>query len=129
MHAFDVLGDPVRRRILELLASGERSSGSIAGDIQVEFGITQPAVSQHLKVLRDSGFTTVRAEGTRRLYAVEASPLQEVDMWLDPFRRFWERHLDALATEIARGKRERRTGHEADRKRAGRANQNEETHK
>jgi hypothetical protein len=50
-------------------------------------------------------------------------------MWLDPFRRFWERHLDALATEIARGKRERRTGHEADRKRAGRANQNEETHK
>jgi DNA-binding transcriptional ArsR family regulator len=129
MHAFDVLGDPVRRRILELLASGERSSGSIAGDIQVEFGITQPAVSQHLKVLRDSGFTTVRADGTRRLYAVDVSPLQEVDMWLDPFRRFWEHHLDALATEIARGKRERRAGDEADRKAASRTKQNEEKHK
>jgi DNA-binding transcriptional ArsR family regulator len=108
MHALDVLGDPVRRRILELLATGELSSGSIAGDIQAEFGITQPAVSQHLRVLRDSGFTTVRAEGTRRLYAVESAPLQEVDMWLDPFRRFWEHHLDALGTEIVRGIRERR---------------------
>jgi DNA-binding transcriptional ArsR family regulator len=129
MNAFDVLGDPVRRRILELLASGERSSGSIAGEIQTEFGITQPAVSQHLKVLRDSGFTTVRADGTRRLYAVEASPLQEVDMWLDPFRRFWEHHLDALATEIARGKRDRRAREEADRKRANRARKNEEKDK
>jgi DNA-binding transcriptional ArsR family regulator len=115
MHALDVLGDPVRRRILELLATGERSSGSIARDIQAEFGITQPAVSQHLRVLRDSGFTTVRAEGTRRLYAVESAPLQEVDMWLDPFRRFWEHHLDALATEIARGKRERRARDKSER--------------
>jgi hypothetical protein len=80
-------------------------------------------------VLRDSGFTTVRADGTRRLYAVEASPLQEVDMWLDPFRRFWEQHLDALATEIARGKRERRAADETDRKRASRAKQNEEKDK
>jgi DNA-binding transcriptional ArsR family regulator len=115
MHALDVLGDPVRRRILELLATGELSSGSIAGDIQAEFGITQPAVSQHLRVLRDSGFTTVRAEGTRRLYAVESAPLQEVDMWLDPFRRFWEHHLDALGTEIVRGKRERRAREEQER--------------
>jgi DNA-binding transcriptional ArsR family regulator len=107
MHAFEVLGDPVRRRILELLENGEQSSGSIAAVIQTEFGITQPAVSQHLRVLRDSGFTTVRAEGTRRLYAVDAAPLQEVDMWLERFRRFWEQHLDALATEVARGKRER----------------------
>ena len=128
MHALDVLGDPVRRRILELLASGERSSGSIAGEIQAEFGITQPAVSQHLKVLRESGFTTVRADGTRRLYAVEASPLQEVDMWLEPFRRFWEHHLDALATEIARGKRDRRAADEVNRKRA-RASKNEEKDK
>jgi DNA-binding transcriptional ArsR family regulator len=108
VHAFDVLGDPVRRRILELLAEGERTSGSIAGVIQPEFGISQPAVSQHLRVLRESGFTTVRAEGARRLYAVDSVPLQEVDMWLDRFRAFWSQHLDALATEIARGKRERR---------------------
>jgi DNA-binding transcriptional ArsR family regulator len=118
MHAFDVLGDPVRRRVLELLEGGEQSSGSIAAVIQAEFGISQPAVSQHLRVLRDSGFTTVRAEGTRRLYAVDSAPLQEVDMWLERFRRFWDQHLDALATEIARGKRERRAAAEADRNHA-----------
>lgn len=108
MHAFDVLGDPVRRRILELLSTGELSSGSITGVVRAEFGISQPAVSQHLRVLREAGFASVRAEGTRRLYAVEAAPLREVDRWLAPFRHFWERHLDALGTELARGKRERR---------------------
>jgi DNA-binding transcriptional ArsR family regulator len=108
MHAFDVLGDPVRRRILELLADGERPSGAIASVIQAEFGITQPAVSQHLRVLRESGFATVRADGARRLYAVDSVPLQDVEEWLRPFRRFWNQHLDALATELARGKRERR---------------------
>ena len=110
MHAFDVLGDPVRRRILELLADGERSSGSIAAVVQDEFGITQPAVSQHLKVLRDSGFTTVRPDGARRLYAVEATPFREFDDWLGRFRAFWEQRLDSLETELARGKRERRLG-------------------
>ena len=108
MHAFDVLGDPVRRRILELLAEGELTSGAISTVVQAEFAISQPAVSQHLKVLRDSGFATVRPEGTRRLYAVDSAPLHEVDAWLDPFRRFWEQRLDSLATELARGKRERR---------------------
>ena len=113
MEAFDVLGDPVRRRILELLAEGEQTSGAVTAVIQQEFGLSQPAVSQHLKVLRDHGFATVRAEGTRRLYAVDARPLQEVDVWLDRFRRFWEQRLDALATELARGKRERRLRDEA----------------
>jgi len=108
MHAFDVLGDPVRRRILELLAAGESTSGAITAIVQAEFGISQPAVSQHLKVLRESGFATVRPEGTRRLYAVDSAPLKEVDVWLDPFRHFWEQRLDSLATELARGKRERR---------------------
>lgn len=108
MHAFDVLGDPVRRRILELLAEGELSSGAIAGVVQAEFEISQPAVSQHLKVLRDSGFAHVRPEGARRLYAVDSTPLEEIDVWLDQFRRFWLQRLDALATELARGKRERR---------------------
>jgi DNA-binding transcriptional ArsR family regulator len=108
MHAFDVLGDPVRRRILELLADGELSSGAISSVVQAEFGISQPGVSQHLKVLRDSGFTTVRPEGTRRLYAVDAVPFHALDGWLEAFRPFWTQRLDSLATELARGKRERR---------------------
>ncbi|MER5418467.1 ArsR/SmtB family transcription factor [Streptosporangium roseum] len=108
MHAFDVLGDPVRRRILELLADGERSAGELGAVVQEEFGISQPGVSQHLRVLRDNGFATVRAEGTRRLYAVDPAPLREVDVWLERYRRFWTQRLDALGTELARGKRERR---------------------
>ncbi|MEU7873612.1 metalloregulator ArsR/SmtB family transcription factor [Dactylosporangium sp. NPDC049140] len=107
MHAFDVLGDPVRRRILELLADGERPAGAISEAVRAEFGISQPAVSQHLKVLREAGFATVRADGTRRLYAVDAAPLQEVDAWLDRFRGFWNQRLDALGTELARGRRAR----------------------
>ena len=109
MHAFDILGDPVRRRILEILAEGEHASGEIVDVISDEFGITQSAVSQQLKVLRESGFATVRAEGTRRIYAVDAEPLADVAAWLEPFRRFWAPRLEALATEIARGKRARKT--------------------
>src|SRR5829696_7913180 len=105
MHAFDVLGDPVRRRILELLADGERTAGDVTAVVRGEFGISQPAVSQHLKVLREHGFATVRPEGARRLYAVDPEPLRDVDAWLDRFRAFWTPHLDALATEIARGRR------------------------
>jgi DNA-binding transcriptional ArsR family regulator len=108
VHAFDVLGDPVRRRILELLADGEAAAGDVTGVVQREFGISQPAVSQHLKVLRENGFARVRPEGTRRLYALSPEPLQEADAWMDTFRRFWTPHLDALATELARGKRGRR---------------------
>lgn len=108
MHAFDVLGDPVRRRILELLADGEHASGEIVEVIQSEFGISQPAVSQHLRVLRESGFAHVRAEGARRVYAVDVTPLKEVDAWVDRFRGFWGAKLDALATEVARGKKKRK---------------------
>ncbi|WP_084469471.1 ArsR/SmtB family transcription factor [Jiangella gansuensis] len=115
MHAFDVLGDPVRRRILELLADGELTSGAVTAVIQQEFGISQPAVSQHLKVLRESGFATVRPDGARRLYAVGTDPLRDVDAWLDRFRRFWTPPLEALATELARGKRERRLRAEVER--------------
>ena len=108
MHAFDVLGDPVRRRILELLAEGEHASGEVVAVIADEFGISQPAVSMHLRVLRESGFASTRAEGARRIYALETGPLAEVDAWLAPFRAFWEQRLDALGTEVARGKRGRR---------------------
>jgi DNA-binding transcriptional ArsR family regulator len=104
MEAFDVLGDPVRRRILELLADGERTSGAVCDSIQAEFGITQPGVSAHLRVLRESGFASVRPEGNRRLYAVDATPMRDVDAWLERFRGFWSPHLDALATELIRGR-------------------------
>jgi len=112
MHALDVLGDPVRRRILELLADDELSAGDIGNVIQGEFGISQPGVSQHLRVLREAGFTTVRAQGTRRLYAVDPAPLKTADAWFDPFRRFWQPHLDALGTELARERRQRRLAEE-----------------
>ncbi len=97
-----MLGDPVRRRILELLADGEQTAGAVGGAILAEFGISQPAVSRHLRVLRESGFATVRSDGSRRLYAVDPAPLQKVDIWLDRFRRFWTRRLDALDTELTR---------------------------
>lgn len=108
MHALDILGDPVRRRLLELLADGEQPAGDLVEQIGQEFGISQPAVSQHLKVLRLHGFTFVRADGQRRLYAIDAEPLREADQWLSTFRAFWEPRLSALETDIARGKRERR---------------------
>jgi DNA-binding transcriptional ArsR family regulator len=109
VHAFDILGDPVRRRILELLANGEQTSGAITDVILAEFTLSQPAVSQHLRVLRENGFASVRAEDTRRYYAVDPTPLSEVDVWLDRFRRFWDQRLDALGTELVRGRRASRT--------------------
>ena len=113
MLAFDILGDPVRRGMLGLVGDGERSAGAVGAVFQDEFGVSQPAVSNHLRVLRDNGFANVRAEGTRRLYAVDPAPLREVDMWLEGFRGFWTQRLDALGTELARGKRERRTQDDA----------------
>jgi DNA-binding transcriptional ArsR family regulator len=90
---------------LELLAEEEHSAGQVTDVVAAEFGISQPTVSGHLRILRENGFASVRREGTKRLYAVESAPLQEVDRWLEGFRRFWSGPLDALATEIARGSR------------------------
>ena len=103
MHAFDILGDPVRRRILELLTVGERPAGTVSGVIQREFGISQPAVSHALRVLRENGFATARSQGARRLYAVDPGPLQAVDDWLAPYKKFWDARLDALGVELKRG--------------------------
>ena len=103
-RVLDALGDPTRRAVLELLRGGEQSVRELTDATEV----SQPAVSQHLRVLRDSGFATVRVDGPRRMYAVASAPLQQVDAWLDRFRALWEPRLDALATEVARGKRERR---------------------
>jgi DNA-binding transcriptional ArsR family regulator len=107
MHAFDVLGDPVRRRILELLAEGQRSSGEVVEVIRAEFGISQAAVSQHLKVLRENGFATVEIDGARRIYTLDASPMRQVDDWLSHFRGFWTHKLESLATEVSRGKKKK----------------------
>lgn len=107
MNAFDVLGDPVRRRILELLADGSRSSGATVTVINHEFGISQAAVSQHLKTLRESGFASVRVDGQRRIYTLETNHLRDVDEWLNKFRSFWAPKLESLATEVERGKRKR----------------------
>jgi DNA-binding transcriptional ArsR family regulator len=107
VHAFEILSDPVRRRVVELLVDGEQAAGQIGEVIQREFAISQPAVSAHLRVLRENGFASVRASGARRLYAVEVEPLRQVDEWLQPYRRFWNQRLDALGVEIARGKRAR----------------------
>lgn len=114
MHALDVLGDPVRRRVLELLADGETAAGELGRIIQAEFGISQPAVSQHLRVLRENGFATVRPDGARRLYTLDPTPLASADEWFAAFRRFWAPRLDALGTELARGRRGRRLTDAAD---------------
>jgi DNA-binding transcriptional ArsR family regulator len=106
--AFDALGDPVRRRIMELLCEGERPAGAVAEILQAHFRISQPAVSQHLKVLREAGLVTARAEGTRRIYGVDDDGLAAVRLWLERFADGFSGPLDALETELARGKRERR---------------------
>jgi len=108
VNALDVLGDPVRRRILDLLARGEATAGELAAVVRDEFGISQPAVSHHLRVLRENGFAAVRVDGARRLYRLRPDGFGDVDEWLDRFRRIWAGPLEALATEVARGKRERK---------------------
>ena len=100
------LGHPVRVKILRLLA---RRSDCMCGELVEELPLAQSTVSQHLKVLRDNGFATVREEGPRRIYAFDATPLRDVDEWLAHFRGFWTHKLDALATEVARGKKKKKT--------------------
>lgn len=111
-RVFEALGEPARRRILELLAAGEQPAGAVVGALQARAPISQPAVSQHFKVLREAGLVTVRAEGTRRLYAIDEAGLDAAQAWLtrlaDPLGPFAQ-PLDALATEVARGRRAGRT--------------------
>ncbi|WP_280497632.1 ArsR/SmtB family transcription factor [Nocardia asiatica] len=108
---FEALGDPVRRFILELVAADEQPAGAVVAAVQQHMPISQPSVSQHLKVLRNAGLVRVRAEGTRRLYALDPEGVDVARAWLtalaDPLHQFAQ-PLDALATEIARGKRDRR---------------------
>ena len=108
MQAFAILSDPVRRRILEHLCVQDFSSGEIVSSVGEEFGISQSAISQHLKVLRENRFANVRVDGARRIYSLEPSGLEDIDQWLAPFRRFWEPKLAALTKEVERGKKKRK---------------------
>jgi DNA-binding transcriptional ArsR family regulator len=94
--SFAVLAEPTRREILDLLRDGERP----VGDLVDELGMSQPAVSKHLRVLRDAGLVEVRADAQRRLYRLRPDPLAEVDAWLAPYRRLWTRSLDALGQHL-----------------------------
>jgi DNA-binding transcriptional ArsR family regulator len=96
--AFTIIAEPNRRAILSLLASSERS----VGDIERHLRMSQPSVSKHLRVLRDSGLVESRVEAQRRVYRVRPEPLLEVDAWLAQFRRFWSRRVDALELHLDR---------------------------
>ena len=108
---FEALADGTRRRLLELLSGGEQPVGVLVAALDADRSISQPAVSQHLKVLRDAGLVTVRAEGTRRLHALDPAGVEIARAWLrdlgDPLAPLAQ-PLDALATEVARGRRARR---------------------
>jgi DNA-binding transcriptional ArsR family regulator len=105
---FEALGDATRRRVLEVLAAGESTVGGLVATLRQATPISQPAVSQHLKVLREAGLVSVRAAGTRRVYALDPAGLDAAHAWLthlaDPLAAFAQ-PLDALATEVARGRR------------------------
>jgi len=96
MEAFAALADPTRRRIVELLGSGERA----AGDISARFAATAPAISQHLKALREARLVRVRAEGQRRMYSLDPEGFAELENWLGRMRQFWTARLDALEREL-----------------------------
>lgn len=108
VHALDILGDPVRRRLVELLASGNRPAGEVSRVVEGEFGISQPAVARHLRVLREAGFVSAQPQGARRIYRLEESMIDELQTQVDRYRALWNQRLDALETEIARGKRARK---------------------
>jgi DNA-binding transcriptional ArsR family regulator len=95
---FAVLAEPSRRDILTLLASGERS----VGDLESALNLSQPSVSKHLRVLREAGFVEATIDAQRRVYRIRPGPLQEVDAWMAPFRRYWSEHVDALERHLDR---------------------------
>ena len=99
------MADEGRRTLLESLANGPATAGELAALLP----IARPGVSRHLRVLREAGLVEVHQEAQRRIYSLRPAPLAEVEEWLDRYRRLWEQRLDALHTEVARGKRERRS--------------------
>ena len=103
VEALAALADPTRRRLLALLRDGEVPAGELAR----RFAVSRPAISRHLRVLREAGLVASRVQGRRRLYALDPRPLRELDDWLAPYRDLWAQRLDALGTEIPRGRRPR----------------------
>ena len=93
---FEIIAEPNRRAILSLLASSQQSVGEIGRQLHM----SQPTVSKHLRVLREAGFVEATVDAQRRLYRLRPEPLQEVDAWLEPFRRFWSAHVDALERHL-----------------------------
>lgn len=108
VHAMDALGDPVRRRIVEELAAGDRPAGELARVVGLEFDISQPAVSRHLRVLKEAGVVTSEVDAQRRRYSLRAEAVEDLRAWTDRLAQFWSQRLDALETEIARGRTARR---------------------
>ena len=106
MQSLAALADPIRREVVDLLAGGELAAGELAD----RFPVSRPAISRHLRVLREAGLVQVRTEGRHRFYALDPGPLRELDIWLERYRDLWAQRLDALDTEIARGRRARRNG-------------------
>lgn len=104
MEPFTALADPTRRRIVEMLATGERA----AGDIVDEFDVSPPAISQHLKTLREAGLVQVRAEAQRRIYALDPKGFAALEAWLAQVRRYWGPKLDALERALAAETKPRR---------------------
>jgi DNA-binding transcriptional ArsR family regulator len=102
VSAFEALADRTRRTIVELLAEGEQSAGELAA----VFETSRPAISRHLRVLREHGLVSAREEGRRRVYALEPAPLAELDEWLSHYRSFWTNRLDALDVELRRRRKE-----------------------
>jgi DNA-binding transcriptional ArsR family regulator len=98
VNTFAVLAEPMRLRILDELRTSERS----VGELVKALAVSQPLVSKHLKVLREGGLVTSRTAAQRRIYRIEAGPLKELDEWLDPYRRMWTHHLDALERHLDR---------------------------
>jgi DNA-binding transcriptional ArsR family regulator len=104
LQALETLADPTRRKIVELLATRDRNAGEIAS----HFRVSRPAVSRHLRVLRENGLVRTRTEGQQRIYSLDPAPLDELEAWLARYRAFWTNRLDALDTEVKRRRRERR---------------------
>lgn len=104
MNSFAVLADPVRRRIIELLSTGEHSAGYIGEGISREFSIGQPAVSNQLRALREADVVSVRAESSHRFYSITPGGLDDVADWVERYSRLWPQRLDALETELLRGR-------------------------
>lgn len=105
MHPFATLADPVRRRIVEVLADAERTAGAVGAIVQEEFGISQPAVSNQLRALREAGVVEAEARGAQRIYRLVPGALDDVAAWVERYAALWPQRLDALETELARGRR------------------------